>query len=406
MSSPTSPAAGTVRRPFTHGAGHQSGPLSGLLVADFSRVLAGPFATQIMADLGATVVKVESPAGDETRGWSPPERDGVSTYYLGINRNKKDVVLDFGDEGDRSLAQELARRADIVIENFKPRGLRKFGLDYESVSRANPAVIYASISGFGTAGGAGLPGYDLVVQAASGLMSLTGDPDGQAYRSGVSVFDIMTGMQATIGILAALNHRTATGLGQHVEVNLLSTALAAMANHSSTYVAGGKVPFRMGNAHPSLFPYEPLPASDGEIVIVAANDPQFRKLATALDRPDLLDDERFATTEGRNVNREQLRPLLVDALSTKTIAEWFEILSDAGIACGPINTIDGGVALAESLGLDPVVQVGEGGGAVPMIRNAISFSLTPPQYVSPAPTLGADDEEIRAWLTNPEGDDD
>lgn len=405
MSPPSSQLAHTAHLPETDGAGEHRGPLSDLLVADFSRVLAGPFATQIMADLGATVVKVESPGGDETRGWAPPERDGVSTYYLGINRNKKDVVLNFGDDEDRRLAQELARRADIVIENFKPGGLTRFGLDYDAVSQSNPAVIYASISGFGSAGGASLPGYDLVVQAASGLMSLTGDRDGQAYRSGVSVFDIMTGMQATIGILSALNHRNSTGLGQHIKVDLLSTALAAMANHSSTYVAGGTVPFRMGNAHPSLFPYEPLPAADGEIVIVAANDSQFRKLATALGREDLVEDKRFASAEDRNVNRDQLRPLLIDALSTKTIEEWFEILTGAGVACGPINTIDGGVALAEKLGLDPIVLVGDGDAAVPMIRNAISFSLTPPRYVSPAPPLGADNDAIRAWLSVQEGDD-
>ncbi|MEF2978337.1 CaiB/BaiF CoA transferase family protein [Subtercola sp. YIM 133946] len=381
-----------------------SGPLTGLVVADLSRVLAGPYATQIMADLGATVVKVESPKGDETRDWAPPERDGVSTYFLGINRNKRDVVLDFGSETDRALAHELAARADIVIENFKPGGLRKFGLDYESVRSLNPAVIYASISGFGSHEGAALPGYDLIVQAASGLMSLTGDADGPAYRSGVSVFDIMTGMQATIGILAALNHRHLTGQGQHVEVNLLSTALSAMANHSSTYVAGGQVPFRMGNAHPSLFPYEPLAASDGEIVIVAANDGQFAKLAAALGRPELAADPLFAKTELRNRNREQLRPLLLEALATKTVAEWFDVLTAAGVACGPINTIDGGVALAERLGLRPVVVVGEGDAAIPMIRNAIDFSLTPPAYVSAAPALGADDDEIRAWLQSPRGE--
>ncbi len=382
------------------------GPLDGLLVADFSRVLAGPYATQMMADLGATVIKVESPAGDETRGWAPPEREGVSTYYLGINRNKRDVVLDFGEPDDLALAQELARRADIVVENFKPGGLVRFGLDYDSVSRGNPGVLYASISGFGTKQGAGLPGYDLVVQAASGLMSLTGDRDGRAYRSGVSVFDVMTGMQATIGLLAALNHRSVTGQGQHVEVNLLSTALAAMANHSSTYVAGGTVPFRMGNAHPSLFPYEPLAASDGEIVIVAANNAQFAKLATALGLPHLIDDERFTTAEGRNIRREELRPILLEALGTKTIAEWFELLTSAGVACGPINTIDDGIALAERLGLDPVVQVGDGDNAIPMIRNAISFSLTPAAYVSPAPSLGADNASIRAWLRQDPKDDD
>lgn len=378
-----------------------TGALDGLLVADFSRVLAGPYATQIMADLGATVIKVEAPAGDETRGWLPPERDGVSTYYLGINRNKKDVVLDFRDEDDRAAAQELARRADVVIENFKPGGLTKFGLDYASVAAGNPAVVYASISGFGSAGGAALPGYDLAVQAASGLMSLTGPADGPAYRSGVSVFDIMTGLQSVIGILAALRHRDRTGEGQHIEVNLLSTALSAMANHSSTYVAGGVVPFRMGNAHPSLFPYEPLPASDGEIVIVAANDGQFAKLAHALGHPEWTEDARFGTPALRNVNRAELLPLLEEVLATATTHEWFETLTAAGVACSPVNTIDQGVALAERLGLRPVVEVGEGAAAVPMVRNPIDFSRTPPRYVSAPPALGQDSDDIRAWLSSP-----
>lgn len=381
------------------------GPLSGLLVADFSRVLAGPFATQQLADLGATVVKVESPGGDETRSWAPPERDGVSTYYLGINRNKYDVVLDFRDPDDRDVARELAARADVVIENFRPGGLQKFGLDYDAVAAGNPAVVYASISGFGSAGGAALPGYDLIVQAMSGLMSLTGDPDGPAYRSGVSVFDIMTGMQAAVGILAALHHRSQTGDGQHIEVNLLSTALAAMANHSSTYVAGGIVPFRMGNAHPSLFPYEPLPASDGEIIVVAANDMQFRRLADAVGRPELAEDARFSRTEDRNRHREELRPELVGALSARTAAEWFDVLTEAGIACGPINTIDGGVALAERLGLEPVVLVGSDERAVPMIRNPIRLSRTPVRYDTPPPALGEHDALIREWLARPADDE-
>lgn len=375
------------------------GPLSGLLVADLSRVLAGPFSTQILADMGAEVIKVESPIGDETRSWRPPERDGVSTYYLGINRNKRDVVLDFGNEEDLALAQELTSRADIVIENFKPGGLNKFGLDYESVSKNNPSVIYASISGFGTKEGAKLPGYDLIVQAASGLMSLTGDPDGPAYRSGVSVFDIMTGMQATVGILAALNHRNNTGEGQHVEVNLMLTALAAMANHSSTYIAGGEVPFRMGNSHPSLFPYEPLPAKDGDIIIVAANNAQFAKLCKVLDLEHLLEDERFIETRDRNVNRAELREFLVEALAKKSIQEWFKLLTDEGVACGPINTIKGGVELAKDLGLDPVVEVGE--NKIPMIRNAISFSKTPAQYLISPPELGQDSEAIKDWLKKP-----
>lgn len=378
------------------------GPLAGLLVADLSRVLAGPFATQILGDLGADIIKVEAPSGDETRHWIPPERDGVSTYYLGINRNKRSVVLNFGDEQDQKLARELCRRADIVIENHKPGGLKKFGLDYDSIKAINPDVIYASISGYGTAEGAKLPGYDLTVQAASGLMSLTGDPDGPAYRSGVSVFDITTGLQSVIGILSALHHREKTGEGQHIEVNLLMTALAVMANHSSTYVASGQVPFRMGNAHPSLFPYEPMPCKDGDIIIVAANDGQFRKLTEVLGVSHLADDERFSTSEERNRNREILKPLLVDALMAKTRKEWFELLSAAGVACGPINTIGQGIDFAKELGLDPVVRVGDGESAIPMIRNAITFSETPATYRSAPPALGAHSHDIKNWLSDTE----
>src|ERR1700760_234029 len=233
----------------------QRPPLDGLLVADFSRILAGPYATMLLADLGAQVIKVESPGGDDTRTWMPPVRDGVSTYYLGVNRNKRSIALDLKNTEDLAAAQELARRADVMIENFRPGGLTRFGLDYETVAKTNSKLVYASISGFGSGKGASMPGYDLMVQAISGLMSLTGDPDGSPYRAGISVFDVMAGMHANIGILAALHHRTATGRGQHVEVNLLSSALSGLVNHSSAFVAGGAVPFRMGNAHPSLFPY-------------------------------------------------------------------------------------------------------------------------------------------------------
>src|SRR5919112_5518959 len=225
------------------------GPLDGLLVADFSRILAGPYASMLLADMGATVVKVESPGGDDTRTWLPPVRGDVSTYFLGVNRGKRSVALDLKDETDAGLARELARRADIVLENFKPGGLARFGLDYDSVAADNPGVVYASISGFGSGGGAALPGYDLIVQAISGLMSLTGDPDGPPFRAGISVFDVMAGLHATIGVLAALNHRHATGDGQHVEVNLLSSALSGLVNQTSAYVAGDVVPFRMGNSH-------------------------------------------------------------------------------------------------------------------------------------------------------------
>ena len=253
----------------------------------------------LLADLGAEVVKVESPGGDDTRAWVPPVRDGVSTYYLGVNRNKRSVALDFKDADDLALAQELAARADVVVENFRPGGLRRFGLDYDTVSAANPGVVYASISGFGSGEqGAKLPGYDLIVQAISGLMSLTGDPTGPPYRAGISVFDVMAGLHATIGVLAALHTRNETGRGQHVEVNLLSSALSGMVNQSSAYVAGGTVPFRMGNSHPSLFPYEPLPCADRDLIVTAGNDAQFRKLAEVLGAPELADDPRFCPQRG------------------------------------------------------------------------------------------------------------
>ena len=366
----------------------RSGPLAGVLVADFSRILAGPYATMLLADLGAEVVKVESPGGDDTRTWSPPVRDGISTYYLGVNRNKRSVALDLTDDDDVVAARELARRADVLVENFKPGGLARFGLDYASVSAGNPGVVYASISGFGSGpGGRDLPGYDLMVQAISGLMSLTGDPDGPPYRAGISVFDVMAGLHATIGVLAAIHARHASGRGQHVEVNLLSSALSGLVNQSSAFVAGGVVPTRMGNSHPSLFPYEPLPCADGDLIVTAGNDGQFRRLVDVLGVPELADDPRFRGNEDRTAHRDELRPLLVERLATRSTAEWFRDITAAGVPCGPINTVEGGVAFAESVGLDPVVLVGDGPDAVPSMRNPIRMSATPPDYRLPPPAL-------------------
>jgi crotonobetainyl-CoA:carnitine CoA-transferase CaiB-like acyl-CoA transferase len=380
------------------------GPLDGLLIADFSRVLAGPYCTMLLGDLGATVIKVESSTGDDTRTWMPPVRDGVSTYYLAINRNKRSVVLDFKNADDLRLAQELARRADVLVENFKPGGVKRFALDYETVRERNRRIIYASISGFGTAAGASLPGYDLVVQAMSGLMSLTGDADGPAFRAGISVFDVMAGLHAAIGILAALNYRGQSGEGQHVELSLLSSALSGLVNHTSAYVAGGVIPTRMGNAHPSLFPYEPLPTADRELIVIAGNNGQFQKLCGVLGLPDLPDDPRFANNEDRTRNREALRPLLVERLRTKDADEWFREMSAAGISCGPINSIADGVNFARDLGLDPVVEVGADDNAVPMIRNPMTFSATPARYELPPPALGQDNEAVRAWLAEPPGE--
>jgi crotonobetainyl-CoA:carnitine CoA-transferase CaiB-like acyl-CoA transferase len=379
------------------------GPLAGLLVADFSRILAGPYATMLLADMGAEVVKVEGPGGDDTRTWQPPVRDGISTYYLGVNRNKRSVALDLKDPGDLALAGELARRADVFIENFKPGGLKRFGLDYDAVAAANPAVVYASISGFGSGPkGAGLPGYDLIVQAVSGLMSVTGDAEGEPYRAGVAVFDVISGLHATIGVLAALNHRHQTGQGQHIEISLLASAMSGLVNQTSAYVAGGVVPFRMGNSHPSLFPYEPLPCADGELIITAGNDLQFRRLVQVLDVPELADDPRFGRNEDRTANREELRPLLVERLKTRPKMEWFRELTGNGVPCGPINTIDQGVAFAEEVGLDPVVVVGEGDEAIPSVRHPIRFSATPASYRLPPPKLDQQGDEIRRWLSEEE----
>jgi crotonobetainyl-CoA:carnitine CoA-transferase CaiB-like acyl-CoA transferase len=375
------------------------GPLAGLLVADFSRVLAGPYCTMLLADLGADVIKVESPGGDDTRHWQPPTTsDGVSTYYLAINRNKRSVVLDLRVDDDRAAAVELARRADIMVENFKPGGLAKFGLDYATVSAANPAIIYASITGFGTGAGRELPGYDLIVQAMSGLMSLTGEADGPPYRAGVAVFDVIAGLHSTIAILAALQHRTVTGQGQLVEASLLASAMSGLVNQASAVVTGGVVPLRMGNAHPSLFPYESLPTSDGEIIIAAGNDTQFRRLCEVLGAPELADDPRFAANKDRTANRAQLRPMLTGPLATRTSAQWFAGLVAAGVPCGPINTVDGGLTLARDLGLEPVVTAGEGDAGVATIRHPVTFSVTPPSYPLPPPALDEHGAEIRAWL--------
>ncbi|TIC80057.1 CoA transferase [Nocardioides sp. GY 10127] len=375
-----------------------SGPLDGLVVADFSRILAGPYATMLMADMGAEVIKVESPGGDDTRTWVPPTRDGVSTYYLSINRNKRSIALDLRDPADLEVAREIAARADVLIENFKPGGLAKYGLDHASVSAVNPGIVYASISGFGSGGGAHLPGYDLMVQAISGLMSLTGSPDGQPFRAGISVFDVVTGMHALIGILSALHERAASGVGQHVEVNLLSSALSGLVNQTAAYVAGGAVPSRMGNAHPSLFPYEPLPASDGDIIVIAGNDRQFATLCDALGAPHLAEDPRFATVGDRTANREELRPLLVERLGERTRAEWFDLLIKAGVPAGPINTVAEGVEFADGLGLRPVVEVGEGDAAVPLVRNPLTFSRSGIRYDLPPPRVGEHSDEVRAWL--------
>ena len=376
------------------------GPLSGQVVVDFSRVLAGPYSTMMLADLGATVIKVEGPNGDDTRHWSPPVRDDDATYYLSINRNKFDIVLDFSDADDLAVAQKLAARADIIVENFKPGGLKKFGLDYDSVSTSNPVpnpeVIYASVTGFGAHNP--LPGYDLLVQAMSGFMSVTGSPDGSPYRAGVAVFDVITGLHTTIGIMAAIQHKNLTGEGQLVETNLMSSAMSGLANQSGAYAAAGVTPTRMGNAHPSLYPYQPMATKDGELIVAAANDGQFAALATALGRPDWAEDERFAKAKTRNAHRDELEPELLEALQAHTAQEWFDKLTAVGLPCAPINSISQGVERAKDLGLEPIMDTGHGERIIPTIRNPIRLAKSEVSYDLAPPELGADSDQVRAWL--------
>jgi len=380
---------------------HPHRPLEGLIVADLSRVLAGPYCSMLLADLGADVIKVESPAGDDTRTWTPPATDdGTSTYYLSINRNKRSIVLDFKDPDDLEVARALLRRADIALENFKPGGIDKFGLGYDAVRDDNPGLIYLSISGFGTGAGASLPGYDLVAQAVSGLMSLTGEPDGPALRAGISVFDVMTGLHGLIGILAALEQRHRTGEGQHIEVNLLASAMSGLVNQTAAFTAGGVVPQRMGNAHPSVYPYQTMPTADRDVIITAANDRQFRALCGVLGLDGIADDPRFALNADRTANRDELHPILVDALSRWSADDLFTELNAAGVPCGPINSIAEGVDLAERLDLAPRVRVGDADRGVDLVRNPIGFSGSEIRYGLPPPRLGEHSDEIRAWLAN------
>ncbi len=368
------------------------GALDGVLVADFSRVLAGPLATMLLGDLGADVVKVERPgAGDDTRSWGPPFRDGESTYNLSVNRNKRSVELDLADEGDVELARELARRADVLVENFHVGALDRYGLGYDDLRARNAGLVYCSITGFGREGGAQMAGYDFILQAVGGLMSITGDDEPR--KVGVALVDVVAGLFATVGIVAALRARERSGEGQRVDVNLLSSVLAAMVNQSSAYVAGGEVPGRMGNAHPSIAPYETLQAADGPLAVAAGNDGQFAVLCEVLGLDALTSDARFSTNPARVSHRDELVKELEDVLRSRGTAEWVRLLTEAGVACGPVNDVAAAFELAASLGLDPIVE-----GRVPTVADPIGLSRDPVRYDRPPPALGEHSDEIRAWL--------
>ena len=372
--------------------------MTGIRVADFSRVLAGPHATMILADLGADVIKIESLEGDGTRQWSPPVNAvGQSTYFAGVNRGKRSIALDLRSPEGLERARELATTADVVIENFKPGTMQKFGLGYETIASENPGVVYCSISGFGDAAGKDLPGYDLLVQAVGGLMSITGAADeagGEPTKVGVALVDILTGLNSVIGIQAALRAREVggAGRGQHVKVTLLGSLLSALANQASSTLETGVSPARMGNAHPSIAPYETFAAADQQVALAVGTDGQFRRLCEVIGAPEMADDARFANNPERVAHRVELRKAIDERLRLRPAAEWIEALTAANIPAGRVNNIAQAIELAESLGLGmvattPTVAADGSTQVLRSIATPISFSETPASYGTPPPEL-------------------
>lgn len=386
------------------GAMADGGLLDGILVADFSRVLAGPLLTMTLADLGARVVKVERPgSGDDTRAWGPPYSPTGATYFESVNRNKESVTLDLRDPADLELARELARRADVVVENFKTGGLDRLGLGYEDVRAENPGVVYCSITGFGSAEGAELPGYDFIVQALGGLMSVTGDADGEPMKAGVALVDVLTAKDGAIGVLAALRERERSGRGRRVEVNLLSSLQTALVNQIQAVIGAGASPKRLGNGHPSIVPYQTLRCADASIAVAVGNDGQFRALAEAIGAPELADDDRFRTNPDRVAHREVLIPLLEGALAADAAESWEGRLAAAGVPVGRVNSIAEGIEHAASLGLEPLLDLRDASGeAVGRgVRHPALYTPAIPRRDAAPPALGEHDAAVRTWLAAP-----
>ncbi|MGY4651347.1 CaiB/BaiF CoA transferase family protein [Mycobacterium sp. URHB0021] len=362
--------------------------LDGLTVVDFSRVLAGPYATMLLGDYGADVIKVERPGvGDDTREWGPPyDADGVATYFNSVNRNKRSLVLDLANADDVARARELVARADIVVENFRPGTMEKLGLGYDTLRELKPDLIYCAITGFGRDGGADLPGYDLLVQAVGGLMSITGPEPGHPTKVGVAVIDVLAGLHALTGILVAVAHRDRTGQGQRVDTSLLSVLLSAMVNQASGFLGAGVVPAAMGNRHPSIAPYQTFTTADRPIALAVGNDKQFRLLVAALGLDALTDDARFTTNALRVRHREELSALLDAEFAKHGADHWYDILTSVGVPAGPINDMAKAFTFAEKLGLTATVAVP--GSRTPQVANPVSMSATPPQYRCGPPRLG------------------
>ena len=386
--------------------------LAGVRVLDLSRVLAGPWATQTLADLGAEVIKIERPGvGDDTRAWGPPfttKTDGTrgdSAYFLCANRGKKSVELDIASPEGAETIRKLAATCDVVVENFKVGGLKKYGLDYASLCAANPRLVYCSITGFGQSGPrASQAGYDYMIQAMGGLMSVTGQPDGapgaEPMKVGVAVVDLATGLYASNAILAALLHARATGQGQHVDIALFDVQAAMLANQATNYFVSGKAPTRMGNAHPNLVPYQPFPCSDGMVVIAVGNDGQFRTLCGVLGADDLADDARYATNAGRIAHRAELTAAISAITSASTMAGLMARLEPAGVPCGPVNTIDQVFdepqARHRSLEVEQTRQ--DLSTPVRTVASPMRFSRTPTRYDAPPPALGQDTAAVLAAI--------
>ncbi len=370
-----------------------TGALDGIVIADFSRILAGPYCTMLLADLGAEVIKVERPGtGDDTRHWGPPFDDrGRATYFESVNRNKTSVALDLATRDGRASARSLALRSDVVIENFAPGTMARYGLGYDELRSLRPQLVYCSISGFGAGSGAGMPGYDPVVQAVGGLMSITGPDAAHPSKAGVALVDIIAGLHAGMGILAALRHRDITGQGQIVEVNLLQSLLSALANQAQAHVGAGVVPHMRGNEHPSIAPFETFATADRQIMICAGNDRQFAALCTVIGDPELASDERFQTNAARVSHRPELVTSLEQILASRPAATWLAELTQAGVPAGPVNTIAEAFDLAADLGLDPVVELVDSLGDVrPQVAHPVRYSRTPARYDTPPPDLPSD----------------
>ena len=374
-------------------------PLDGLLVADFSRVLAGPLAAMLLGDLGADVIKVERPdGGDDTRAWGPPWREGEATYYLGLNRNKRSLALDLGDTGDLALARELAARADVLIESFRPGLIARWGLDGDTLRAGpNPGLVTCSVTAFGTNEAAQkLPGYDFLAQAVGGLMSVTGEADGPPLKTGAAVVDLVCGLLAVVGIQAALAERGRTGRGRHVEVSLMDAALLSLLNQGSAWVLGGVVPHRRGNRHPSITPYETFDAADRPLAVAVGNDRLFGRLCAVLGVQELAGDERFATNAARVTHADELAGRLAPVFATRTAAEWIAALSAAAVPAGPINDVAEAFAYAEGLGMEPVVET----GGYPLPAPPLRLDGDRPAVRRPPPKLDEHGDELRRWLSS------